>query len=260
MGSLLAPTPPLPMRRLSPKELSRRKGSDKRLVFKVVGEFVEGFEALRGLGPAVSIFGSARAPRGSAPYQLGSRVAELLARRGFAIVTGGGPGVMEAANRGAKKGKGVSVGVNIDLPDEQAPNRFQDIGLTCRYFFVRKVLFARYASAFVYLPGGFGTMDEFFEALTLVQTGKMDMRPVVLLGRRYYAPLVEWIRGSMVRRGMISRPDLDLFLVTDDPREAAERIAACHSLRAEGNPGWEEECRRVLANGWPRRNGNGKHR
>ncbi|HET6203771.1 MAG TPA: TIGR00730 family Rossman fold protein [Planctomycetota bacterium] len=243
------------MSRLSAEELSRRKGSDTWLVFKVLGEFVEGFEALRELGPAVSIFGSARAPRGSLPYRLGLALAELLARRGFAVVTGGGPGVMEAANRGAKKGGGVSVGLNIDLPLEQAANGYQDIALTCRYFFVRKVLFARYASAFVYLPGGFGTMDEFFEALTLVQTGKMERSPIVLLGRRHYAPLVEWIRGPMRRAGMISPEDAELFFLTDDPEEAADRIEACHKVRLAAAAGWEEACRRILRGGAPQGNG-----
>jgi uncharacterized protein (TIGR00730 family) len=193
-------------------------------VFKVMAEFVEGFEELRQIRPAVSIFGSARTPKGTPTYQLAMTVAERMAKAGYSVITGGGPGVMEAANRGARKGGGKSIGLNIELPMEQSPNRWQDVSLEFDYFFVRKVMFVRYASGFVILPGGFGTMDEFFEALTLIQTHKIYHFPVVLMGKEYWRGLVRWMKSKMIGEGTIDAGDLDLIHITDDPDEAVEVI------------------------------------
>src|SRR6185295_13430640 len=190
---------------------------DAWMVFKMLGEFVEGFETLSNLGPAVSVFGSARVKPRDTVYQLGMKVGELLGRSGFGVITGGGPGVMEAANRGAMKAGAQSVGLNIKLPFEQKPNPYQNIAITFDYFFARKVMFVKYAVAYVVLPGGFGTMDEFFEALTLVQTGKIRHFPIILMGKDYYGELAEWVRGKMVKTQMISPPDPDLVYLTDDP-------------------------------------------
>ncbi len=203
-------------------------GSETWRVFRIMSEFVEGFESLSHIGPAITIFGSARTGRNDKFYKKAQDVAELLARRGFAVISGGGPGIMEAANHGAQKGKGLSVGLNIHLPMEQKPNRFQDKSLTFRYFFVRKVMFVKYASGYIIMPGGFGTLDEFFESLTLIQTGKLRRFPVVLMGKKFWGGLLDWIKNTMVREGMISPADLDLFFVTDDPEEAAAHIVAFH--------------------------------
>lgn len=196
-------------------------------IFRIVSEFVDGIDAMRGVKPAVSIFGSARTRRSHPCYAEARRLARDLAKRGFSIVTGGGPGVMEAANRGAQDGGGRSIGLNIHLPVEQAPNRYQDLELHFRYFFVRKFHFVKHSSAFVIFPGGFGTMDELFEALTLIQTHKIKELPVVLIGRRYWRPLLDFIRRSMLADGYISKSDLDLFHLTDDLGEAAELIDRC---------------------------------
>lgn len=201
-------------------------------VFRIMSEFVEGFEALRDVGPAVSIFGSARSKRTDWAYKATLRVAELLSRRGFAIISGGGPGVMEAANRGAKRGKGLSIGLNIQLPQEQAPNGYQDKSLNFRHFFARKVMFVKYAAGYVIMPGGFGTMDEFFEALTLIQTRKIRQFPVVMMGKAYYDGLVRWMTEAMARERTVSPDDLDLFFLTDDPAEAADHIVRFHKQRA----------------------------
>jgi len=177
--------------------------------------------------PAVSIFGSARTRPGHANYRNARRLARMLAERGFSIVTGGGPGIMEAANRGARDGGGRSIGLNIQLPQEQKPNVHQDVALHFRYFFVRKFHFVKHSVAFVNFPGGFGTMDEMFEALTLIQTEKVRELPVVLIGRRYWSGLVEWIRQTMLLQRNVSDGDLDLFHVTDDLEEAADLIETC---------------------------------
>ncbi len=196
-------------------------------IFRILSEFVDGIDAMRDVTPAVSIFGSARTPRGHRWYKAARRLARLLARRGYSIVTGGGPGLMEAANRGAREGGGRSIGLNIHLPIEQKPNRFQDVTLNFRYFFVRKFHFVKHSAAFVVFPGGFGTMDELFEALTLIQTDKVARMPVLLIGSSYWRELLAWMRRTMLGEENVSRADLDLFHVTDDLEEAADVIDAC---------------------------------
>ena len=199
-------------------------GGETWRVFRIMSEFVEGFETLKDLGPAITIFGSARTRKDEGSYKVTLKVAEMLARRGFAIISGGGPGIMEAANRGARMGKGVSVGLNIQLPAEQKPNRYQDKSLTFRHFFARKVMFVKYASGYIIMPGGFGTLDEFFESLTLIQTEKIRRFPVVLMGRRYWEGLIRWMEHTLVEEGTISAPDMNLFYLTDSPKEAVEYI------------------------------------
>ena len=196
-------------------------------IFRILSEFVDGIDEMRDVKPAVSIFGSARTPRSHANYRAARKLARDLARRGFSIVTGGGPGIMEAANRGAKDGGGRSIGLNINLPHEQKPNPHQDVALHFRYFFVRKFHFVKHSTAFVNFPGGFGTMDEMFEALTLIQTEKVRELPVVLIGKRYWSGLVEWIQQTMLLQRNVSHGDLDLFHVTDDLEEAADLIETC---------------------------------
>jgi uncharacterized protein (TIGR00730 family) len=198
--------------------------SDTWRVFRIMAELVEGFEALNGVGPAVTIFGSARLPPGSPYYNKCLKVAERLAQDGFAVISGGGPGIMEAANKGAQNARGVSVGLNIELPMEQAANQFQDIRVEFRYFFVRKLMFVKYAVGYVIFPGGFGTMDELFEALTLIQTKKIRGFPVVLVGREYWAGLFDWIRKTMLAANSISPEDLDLMHVVDEPEEVCAII------------------------------------
>ncbi|MEV8113367.1 TIGR00730 family Rossman fold protein [Streptomyces xiamenensis] len=189
-------------------------------VLRIQSEFVEGFGALAELGPAVSVFGSARTPPGSPEYEAGVRIGRGLAEAGFAVVTGGGPGAMEAANKGAAEHGGVSVGLGIELPFEQGLNEYVNIGVNFRYFFVRKTMFVKYAQGFLVLPGGMGTMDELFEALTLVQTQKVTRFPIVLVGRDYWQGLADWLRHTMIAGGKASEKDLDLFHVTDDEDEA----------------------------------------
>ena len=203
-------------------------GIDTWRVFRIMSEFVEGYESLRDVGPAVSIFGSARTKRTEWSYKAAVKVAETLSRRGYSIISGGGPGIMEAANRGAKRGQGLSIGLNIQLPEEQAANRYQDKSLYFRHFFARKVMFVKYAAGYVIMPGGFGTLDEFFESLTLIQTRKIRRFPVVLMGEDYWGGLLAWMRGPMLESGTISREDLDLFHLTDDPLRAAAFIIKCH--------------------------------
>lgn len=200
-------------------------------VFRIMSEFVDGFESLRNVGPAISVFGSARTKRNDRAYQLTVKTAELLSRAGYSIISGGGPGIMEAANRGAKRGKGLSIGLNIQLPMEQQQNRFQDKSLQFRHFFSRKVMFVKYASGYIIMPGGFGTLDEFFEALTLLQTGKIRRFPVVMMGKKYWDGLIRWMEKTMVAEGTISRSDLDLFFITDEPREAADHVIRFHKER-----------------------------
>jgi uncharacterized protein (TIGR00730 family) len=198
--------------------------TDTWRALRILGEFVEGFDALADVGPAVSIFGSARIGRRNRYYGAARRVAEALARQGFAIVTGGGPGIMEAANRGAKDGGGKSIGCNIELPFEQGLNEYVDLGMEFRYFFVRKVMFVKYAEGFVIFPGGFGTLDELFEALTLIQTGKVEHFPVVLFGKAYWHGLLQWIRDKPLYEEKVSPEDLDLVTITDDVETACSAI------------------------------------
>jgi uncharacterized protein (TIGR00730 family) len=203
-------------------------GGETWRVFRIMSEFVEGFETLKDLGPAITIFGSARAKRGDVSYKTTLKVAERFARHGFAIISGGGPGIMEAANRGAQLGKGVSVGLNIQLPEEQKPNPYQDKSLSFRHFFARKVMFVKYASGYVIMPGGFGTLDEFFESLTLIQTGKIRRFPVVLMGRKYWEGLIRWMGQTLVDQRTISPGDMNLFYLTDQPEDAVEYILKYH--------------------------------
>jgi len=206
-------------------------GTETWRVFRIMSEFVEGFESLRDIGPAISFFGSARIKRTDWAYQTAVKTAELLSKAGFSIISGGGPGIMEAANRGAKRGKGLSIGLNIQLPQEQKTNRYQDRSLHFRHFFARKVMFVKYAAGYVIMPGGFGTLDEFFEALTLIQTGKIRRFPVVMMGRRYWEGLIHWMENTLVEERTISPGDLDLFFLTDEPSVAAEYIIKFHRNR-----------------------------
>jgi uncharacterized protein (TIGR00730 family) len=194
-------------------------------VFRIMSEFVESFETLARLGPAVSVFGSARSKPGTPFYDLAVDCGRALVDRDFAVITGGGPGIMEAANRGAMEAGGTSVGLNISLPHEQRPNPYQNVELEFRYFFVRKVSFVKYARGFIIFPGGFGTLDEFFESLTLMQTLKIAPFPVVAVGTEYWTPLIQWVREFLLDRfAMISEEDLDLFQITDDVCEAVQII------------------------------------
>ncbi|MBI4962301.1 MAG: TIGR00730 family Rossman fold protein [Desulfomonile tiedjei] len=193
-------------------------------IFRIISEFVDGFETLSEIYPAVSVFGSSSVSSEDPIYQLGREVGRLLAQSGFSVVTGGGPGAMEAANRGAIEAKGKSVGLCIQLPKEQAANPYTNVKLDFRYFFIRKVMFVKYAVAYIILPGGFGTMDELFEALTLIQTHRIKQFPVILLGKDYWKDLISWIKKTMVVNHMISPDDLDLFQVLDDPAAAVSAI------------------------------------
>jgi hypothetical protein len=198
--------------------------TDTWRTLRIVGEFVEGFDALAEVGPAVSIFGSARIGRRNRYYGAARRLAAELAKQGFAIITGGGPGIMEAANRGCKEAGGLSIGCNIELPFEQGLNEYVDLGMEFRYFFVRKVMFMKYAEGFVIFPGGFGTLDELFESLTLIQTGKVEHFPVVLYGKDYWDGMMQWIRDKPLYEEKVSPEDLRLLTVTSDIDEAREAI------------------------------------
>jgi uncharacterized protein (TIGR00730 family) len=198
--------------------------SDTWRVMRIMGEFIEGFDNLATIDKGVTIFGSARTHPEDPQYKSAEEVAKLLAEAGFAIITGAGPGIMEAANKGAKLAGGRSVGCNIELPFEQGANPYVDTLVNFRYFFVRKTMFIKYSNAFIIFPGGFGTLDEAFEALTLIQTGKIYQFPVVLFGRHYWAGLIRWLQSRVLGEGKISPGDLDLLLLTDDPREAANAV------------------------------------
>ena len=206
--------------------------TDPWRVFRILGEFVEGFDALSKLGPTISIFGSARTKKENRYWQEAAGVAEKLSNAGLTIISGGGPGIMEAANYGAEKGSSDSVGCNIELPFEQSPNPYQDISLTFRYFFVRKMMFVKYSVGYVIFPGGFGTMDELFEALTLTQTDKIAQFPIVLHGREYWAGLLDWIKNTLLAQGCISEKDMDIFTVTDTVEETVEFIL--NSCKTQG--------------------------
>jgi len=215
--------------------------TDTWRTLRILGEFVEGFDALADIGPAVSIFGSARIGRRNRYYGAARRLAAALAKQGFAIITGGGPGVMEAANRGAKEAGGVSIGCNIELPFEQGLNEYVDLGMEFRYFFVRKVMFVKYAEAFVIFPGGFGTLDELFEALTLIQTGKVEHFPVVLYGREYWEGMMQWIREKPLYEEKIAPEDLRLVTITSDIDEACEAITRHHRSRQQAQAQSDKE-------------------
>ncbi len=245
-----------PERRRGPTTLGRSHGpgstTDQRLldsrgstdwvhtdpwrVLRIQSEFVEGFGSLAELGPAVSVFGSARTPADSPEFAAGERLGRELVDAGYAVITGGGPGAMEAANKGASEAGGVSVGLGIELPFEQSLNQWVDVGVNFRYFFARKTMFVKYAQAFCVLPGGFGTLDELFEALTLVQTRKVTRFPVVLIGTAYWSGLVDWLRGPMLAERKINAADLELFSVTDDVSEAVRLVQAADAAPPDAGP------------------------
>ncbi|MCA1569142.1 MAG: TIGR00730 family Rossman fold protein [Chloroflexi bacterium] len=211
----------------------RFQETDTWRTLRILGEFVEGFDALADVGPAISIFGSARVGRRNRYYGAARGLAAALAKQGFAIITGGGPGIMEAANRGAREAGGLSIGANIELPFEQGLNEYVDLGMEFRYFFVRKVMFVKYAEGFVIFPGGFGTLDELFEALTLIQTGKVQHFPIVLYGKDYWDGMMAWIRDKPLYEEKISPEDLELLTITSDIDEAREAITKHHRSRTQ---------------------------
>ena len=224
-GRLVVPSEQAPadrmlLERSAIEELSHH--ADPWRVLRILSEFVEGFDALNEVGPAVTVFGSARAHHNDPYYHAGRELGRALARRGFAVITGGGPGIMEAVNRGCHEAGGLSVGCNIELPTEQSLNKYVDLGVEFRYFFVRKNMFVKYARGFVIFPGGFGTLDELFESLTLAQTGKIEHFPIVLFGTPYWNGLLTWLRDHVLAAGAIAPDDLKLMTITDDPEEAAE--------------------------------------
>ena len=222
------PTETADQRLLDRRQSSDWVHTDPWRVMRITSEFVEGFGALAELGPAVSVFGSARTKPDDPVYALGVEVGRAVVEAGYAVITGGGPGAMEAANKGALHAGGTSVGLGIELPFEAGLNEYVDLGVNFRYFFARKTMFIKYATGFIVLPGGLGTLDELFEAVTLVQTGKVTSFPIVLLGTAYWGPLLAWLRDTCVERGMISPKDLDLFILTDSVQEAVQAIVAAN--------------------------------
>src|SRR4249919_3723167 len=216
------------VRRPSPDFLE----TDTWRALRILAEFVEGFDAMAKVGPAITVFGSARTRPDDPVYELARTIARRLAEAGYAVITGGGPGTMEAANRGCREGGGLSVGCNIELPHEQGMNAYVDLGVEFRYFFARKVMFVKYADGFVIMPGGLGTLDELFESLTLIQTGKVRHFPVVLIGRSYWAGLLDWMRDTLLANGAIAELDLSLFHLTDDTDDAIAYIES-HRLAPE---------------------------
>lgn len=198
--------------------------TDPWRIFRIQAEFVEGFEALSKVGPAITIFGSARTEPETPYYDAAKTAGRMLTENGFAVITGGGPGIMEAGNRGAFEADGLSIGLNIDLPMEQEPNPYQNLSLEFRYFFVRKMMFVKYSIGYIIFPGGFGTLDEMFEALTLSQNDKIGHFPVVLFGSDYWGVMIDWLRETMLGHGYIAPGDLDLFKITDDPEEAVNHV------------------------------------
>jgi len=224
--------------------------TDPWRALRIMGEFVEGFDALARLGPAVTLFGSARTQPGDPMYAAAEQVGAGLARAGFAVITGAGPGIMEAANKGCREAGGLSVGLNIELPHEQESNPFVDLAVAFRYFFARKTMFVKYAQGFVIFPGGYGTLDELFEALTLLQTGKIELFPVVLFGSAWWQGLLAWMRERVLAEGKIAPPDLDLVLVTDEPDEVVRTMVemrAASAGRGAGAMGAVEHAARGLA-------------
>lgn len=218
------------MRQLPTHNQMRADARDKALtrdswkVFQIMAEFVDGFQQMADVSPSVSIFGSARFKPDHEYYKVSEELSRLLSDAGFAVVSGGGPGVMEASNKGAFAGKSASVGLNIKLPHEQSGNAYQDIGINFKYFFARKVMFVKYASAYVVMPGGFGTLDEMAEILTLVQTGKTKKIPIILFGTKFWSGLLQWFEDSLIETGTISPDDMNLFTVTDDVQEVIDTI------------------------------------
>jgi uncharacterized protein (TIGR00730 family) len=215
------------------KKWNETKTNDSWALFKIMGEFVNGFEEMGLIGPCVSIFGSARTNSGTPEYELARNIAYEIANVGFGVITGGGPGIMEAANKGAKEAGGKSVGLNIDLPFEQNDNPYIDreYNLHFNYFFVRKVMFVKYAQAFVVMPGGFGTLDELFEAITLIQTQKIDKFPIILVGSSFWKGLMEWIKNKLYDNDKISKKDLELVYLADTPLEVISHIEQFYELK-----------------------------
>jgi len=205
-----------------------QSGESWRL-FKIMGEFVEGVDSLHNIGPAVSIFGSARTEPDHPYYKIAEKTAFLLAKKGYSVITGGGPGIMEAANKGAKKAGGVSVGLNISLPFEQAPNKYADLQIEFKYFFVRKVMFIKYAQAYVIIPGGFGTLTGMFEAITLIQTNRIKPLPVILVGTQFWGGLMDWIKAKLLDEKKLSSDDLDIIQVIDEPEEIVDAVVRFHA-------------------------------
>ncbi len=206
------------------ESLLQSRSQDPWRVMRIQAEFVEGFGSLRDITNAVAVFGSARTKPGTPDYELAMEIGRLISKNDFATITGGGPGIMEAANRGAVEAGGISVGLGIELPFEQGINHWVDLGINFRYFFVRKVMFVRYARGFIVLPGGFGTMDELFEALTLVQTGKIERFPIVLVGSQFWNPIRDWIQTSLEERGLIGEKDVHIFSIVDTAEDAVQAV------------------------------------
>ncbi len=214
-------------RRTESKEWNEIKTNDSWAIFKIMAEFVEGYDKLAKIGPCVSVFGSARTPEDNKYYKMAEEVSFLLTQNNYGVITGGGPGIMEAGNRGARRGAGISVGLNIELPFEQSSNPYidEDKLIDFEYFFVRKVMFVKYAQGFIALPGGFGTLDELFEALTLIQTKKIGKFPIILMGKEYWAGMIDWIKNTMLdEEKNISSEDMDLMQIVDTPQEAVNII------------------------------------
>lgn len=214
----------MPERRFEFDEITAK---DTWRIFRIMSELVEGFDELSKIPPAVSIFGSKRSLPGDPEYVLTETIASKLAERGFAVITGGGPGLMEAGNKGAFLAGGTSVGLNIQVPGEQKHNDFQNVSVDFKYFFVRKLMFVKYAVAFVMMPGGFGSMDELFEAATLIQTRRIKRFPLYLVGSSFWSPLLDWLKGEVLKRGFVTHDDLELLTLIDDPDELVESIAWC---------------------------------
>jgi hypothetical protein len=237
-----------------PKDQAAFTHSDPWRVLRIMGEFVEGFDVLAELGPAVTIFGSARVKPNDPQYQAAQKLARLLGEVGLTVITGGGPGIMEAGNRGAQEVGVPSIGLNIELPFEQGVNQYVDVAINFRYFFVRKTMFLKYAQAFVIFPGGFGTMDELFEALTLIQTGKVQNFPVILFGSAFWGGLLAWLRNTLLAEGKISHHDLDLLIVSDSPEEVRDLILGTmheQPWRADQEAGARADTRDALSPSQP---------
>jgi uncharacterized protein (TIGR00730 family) len=227
--------------------------TDPWRVLRIMSEFTEGFEALADVGSAVTIFGSARTKPDHPQYETAVEVARLLGEAGIAVITGGGPGIMEAGNKGAQASESLSVGLGIELPFEQGVNQYVELPMEFHYFFVRKTMFVKYCQGFVIFPGGFGTMDELFESLTLIQTGKVQNFPVILFDTNYWQGLVDWLRNTMLAEGKISAPDLDLLILTDSPEEVRDVIVSCfqkEAWRVEQEESARQKTRQVLGAGF----------
>ncbi len=237
------PSPPRPPPRPRNKQAL---SMESWKIFQIMAEFVEGYERLSSISPSVSMFGSARTAEDHTWYRLAEEISKQLSDAGFSVVTGGGPGIMEAGNRGAYQGKSPSIGLNIMLPHEQGGNAYQDVSLMFRHFFARKVMFVKHASAYVVLPGGFGTLDELAEILTLVQTGKTRPIPIILVGSEFWSGLVEWFRQTLVQQGTISAADMDLFMILDKPEQVVDAIFSHYEGRSFDPSAEEHEVLELL--------------